>query len=75
MPTLYMSLEDLRTVFITFASLGILCQGNERWAEKNDMRTKHFVLKGQSHEIKVCFFWAQETEKIILIFLRKGFSS
>ena len=32
-------------------------------------------LKGQSHEIKVCFFWAQYTEKINLIFPQKGFSS
>ena len=33
------------------------------------------VLKGQSHKIKVCFFWAQWTGKILLIFPRKGFSS
>ena len=34
-----------------------------------------FYLKGQSHEIKVWLFWAQWTEKILLIFPRKGFSS
>ena len=33
------------------------------------------TLKGQSHEIKVWFFWPQWIEKILLIFLRKGFSS
>ena len=33
------------------------------------------VLKGQSHEINVCFFWAQWTGKILLIFSRKGFNS
>ena len=32
-------------------------------------------LKEQSHEIKVWFFWAKWVRKIILIFLRKGFSS
>ena len=35
--------------------------------------TQH--LKGQSHEINVWFFWAQWKGKILLIFLRKGFSS
>ena len=32
-------------------------------------------LKGQSHVIKVWFFWSQWIEKIILIFPRKGNSS
>ena len=31
-------------------------------------------LKGQSHEIRVWFFWAQWIGKIILIFPRKDFS-
>ena len=30
-------------------------------------------LKGQSHEINVCFFGAQWTGKILLMFSRKGF--
>ena len=33
-----------------------------------------FILKGQSHEIKVCFFWSYYIEKVLLIFPRKGFS-
>ena len=32
-------------------------------------------LKGQSHEIKVWFSWAQWIGKILLIFPRKSFSS
>ena len=32
-------------------------------------------LKGESHEIKVWFFWALWIAKILFIFPQKGFSS
>ena len=41
----------------------------------NSMGLVRDILKGQSHKIKVWFFWAQWTEKILLIFPQKGFSS
>ena len=41
----------------------------------NKTKFKNMLLKGQSHEIKVCSFWAQWIDKIFLIFPLKGYSS
>ena len=56
---------DINTVSRAFSDM---------YSTMADLSRATVPLKGQSHEIRVCFFWAQEIEKVLLIFPPKGFS-